>query len=103
MSGSPKKKKGKRSTVAKLPKNIRDELRLTVALRGYSKIKCGTGMKKKSKKLKCHVSIMAFPQIILARLSYLLTLAIHMLACMKKKLYLQQRRVIVRPPPRSLY
>ena len=47
MSGSPKKKKGKRSTVAKLPKNIRDELRLTVALRGYSKIKCGTGMKKK--------------------------------------------------------
>ena len=26
-----------------LPKNIRDELRLIIALKGYSKIKCGGG------------------------------------------------------------
>ena len=39
MSG--KKKKSKKALP--LPKNIRDELRLTIALKGYSKIKCGGG------------------------------------------------------------
>ena len=51
MSASPKKRKGKKATVVKLPKNIRDELRMTVALRAYSKIKCGTGKKKKLQEL----------------------------------------------------
>ena len=47
MSGKRKKGKGKCNTAHKLPKEIRDELRMTCALRGYSHIKCGKGMKLK--------------------------------------------------------
>ena len=47
MPFTKKKKKGKKGTkkvvAVKLPKYVRDELLMTCALKGYSKIKCGKG------------------------------------------------------------
>ena len=45
MSGKKKKVTGKGPIARKLPKHVRDELRMTCALRGYSHIKCGVGKK----------------------------------------------------------
>ena len=45
MSSSSPKKKGKRKKATPLPKYIRDELRMTCALHGYSAMKCGGGKK----------------------------------------------------------
>ena len=40
-----KKKKGKNKPPLPLPRDLRNEMRMTVALRGYADIKCGRSMK----------------------------------------------------------
>ena len=45
MSGKRKRGKGKAVAPVKLLKEVRNKLRMTCALRGYSYIKCGSGKK----------------------------------------------------------
>ena len=55
MANTKNKKKGKKGTkkvvAVKLPKHVRDELRMTCALKGYSNIKCGKGKKLKRQEM----------------------------------------------------
>ena len=42
---SSKKKKGKNKAALPLPRDIRNEIRMTVALKGYTDMKCGRSMR----------------------------------------------------------
>ena len=69
---SDRKKSSKRKKPLPLPKAIRDELRLTCALKGFSAIKCGKSQKAPEQRERLSKNCMGNLRTVLHRLHYYL-------------------------------